>query len=108
MGRYDFYTNQRTLVHDIIMYYLPLLPDQVRLAIVMFSADEAELVVDGIYKEPFNKCDFFSKTGYWDKVIYKTKYTYSEGKYLLADEVTEGTGLEKALMIAKSVFVAGK
>ena len=106
IGRYEFYTKQKTLIHDIIMYHLPVLPDQVRLAIVTFAAD-AELVVDGISNEPFTKCELCQEGGYWEKVIYNTEYVYSEDGYILNDSVSEDSSMKRALMKASIVLDAG-
>ena len=88
------------------MHHLPVFPDQVRLAIGTFAAD-AEVVVDGISSEPFTKCDFFQEGGYWEKVIYKAEYVYSNDTYKLNDSVAEDTSMKNTLMKASSILDAG-
>ena len=77
------------------MYHLPVLPDQVRLAIVTFAAD-VELVVDGISNEPITKCELFQEGGYWGKVIYNTEYVYSEDTYICCRRLQYEKGFNKS------------
>ena len=106
MGRYHFYTNQKTLVHDIIMYHIPVFSDQVRIAIVTFATD-VDVIVDGISLDPITKCDLFKEKGYWDKVLYKLQYIESNGQYTLNHTLTDGTYVDLAYSMAEAMLIAG-
>ena len=106
MGRYHFYTNQKALVHDIIMYHLPVFPDQVRIGIATFATD-IDVIVDGISSNPITKCDLFKENGYWDKVLYKVQYIESNGKYTLNHTLTDGTYVDLAYSMAEDMLLSG-
>ena len=106
MGRYHFYTNQKALVHDIIMYHLPVFPDQVRIGIATFATD-IDVIVDGISSNPITKCDIFEENGYWDKVLYKVQYIESNGKYTLNHTLTDGTYVDLAYSMAEDMLLSG-
>ena len=107
MGRYHFYTNQKALIHDIIMYHLPVFSTQVHIAILTFATD-VDVIVDGISSNKHvTKCDIFKENGYWDKVLYKLQYIESNGKYSLNYTITDGTYVDLAYREAEAILFAG-
>ena len=84
--RHHFYTNQKTLIHDVIMYHLRVHREKLRIAIATFAVN-VDVIVDGISqgKPQVTKCDLFNDNGkaYWNNVIYNVTYNLSDGEYTL-------------------------
>ena len=109
MTRYHFYTIQKVLIHDIIMYHLPVHPDQVRVAIATFAVD-VTVTTDGISRgrSHLTKCDLFTPGGAWDAVLYKVQYVDTGSGFELNQTVTDGTFVDLAYEAAANILASGE
>ena len=108
--KYEFYINQKALLHDVIMYHLPVQPERLRLAIATFAVD-VDVKVDGISERTsqITKCDIFNNdaSAYWNDVIFKVTYMKRNGTYILDYKDVMTANVDEALLVVDRILTSG-